>query len=75
VVEEGVYRPAEEFPESIGTLHAPQKITMLDMVKRPMGFGFHPSTIDSPLVVPGAIMLDPTETETLAEIDHFTEAF
>ncbi len=52
-----------------------QKITTLDMAKRLMDFGFHPPTIYFPLVVDGAIMIEPTETESLEEIDRFIEAF
>ena len=51
------------------------KITTLDMAKRLMDFGFHPPTIYFPLVVDGAIMIEPTETESLEEMDRFIEAF
>jgi glycine dehydrogenase subunit 2 len=51
-----------------------QKITTLDMVKRLMDYGFHPPTIYFPLVVPGAIMIEPTETESMEELDLFIEA-
>jgi len=54
---------------------APNKISTLDMAKRLMDFGFHPPTIYFPLVVPGAIMIEPTETESREEIDLFIEAF
>ena len=54
---------------------APQKITTLDMVKRLMDYGFHPPTIYFPLVVHGAIMIEPTETECKEDIDLFIEAF
>lgn len=54
---------------------AAHKITTLDMVKRLMDFGFHPPTIYFPLVVHGAIMIEPTETESKEEIDLFVEAF
>ncbi len=53
----------------------PMKITTLDMVKRLMDYGFHPPTIYFPLVVPGAIMIEPTETESREELDLFVEAF
>jgi glycine dehydrogenase subunit 2 len=51
------------------------KITTLDMVKRLMDYGFHPPTIYFPLVVPGAIMIEPTETECKDDLDQFIEAF
>jgi glycine dehydrogenase subunit 2 len=53
---------------------APQKVTTLDMAKRLMEYGFHPPTIYFPLVVPGAIMIEPTETESKEDIDLFIEA-
>jgi len=49
------------------------KITTLDMVKRLMDYGFHPPTIYFPLVVNGAIMIEPTETESKEDIDLFIE--
>ena len=54
---------------------AAQKVTTLDMVKRLMDFGFHPPTIYFPLVVHGAIMIEPTETESKEDLDLFIEAF
>jgi glycine dehydrogenase subunit 2 len=50
------------------------KITTLDMVKRLMDYGFHPPTIYFPLIVEGAIMIEPTETESKEDIDLFIEA-
>jgi glycine dehydrogenase subunit 2 len=50
------------------------KVTTLDMVKRLMDYGFHPPTIYFPLVVPGAIMIEPTETESKEDIDLFIDA-
>ncbi|MBN2283284.1 MAG: aminomethyl-transferring glycine dehydrogenase subunit GcvPB [Deltaproteobacteria bacterium] len=55
-------------------LQNPFKVSTLDMVKRLMDLGFHPPTIYFPLVVPGAIMIEPTETESKEEIDLFIEA-
>jgi glycine dehydrogenase subunit 2 len=54
---------------------AAQKVTTLDMAKRLMDHGFHPPTVYFPLVVHGAIMIEPTETESKEEIDQFVEAF
>jgi len=50
------------------------KVTTLDIAKRLMDFGFHPPTIYFPLIVDGAIMIEPTETESKEEIDLFVEA-
>ena len=49
-------------------------VTTLDMVKRLMDYGFHPPTIYFPLVVSGAIMIEPTETESKENLDAFIEA-
>ncbi len=51
------------------------KVTTLDMAKRLMEYGFHPPTVYFPLVVHGAIMIEPTETESKEDIDQFIEAF
>jgi glycine dehydrogenase subunit 2 len=53
---------------------APFKVTTLDMAKRLMDYGFHPPTIYFPLVVHGAIMIEPTETESKADLDRFVAA-
>ena len=55
-------------------LQRDQKIVTLDIAKRLMDYGFHPPTIYFPLVVNGAIMIEPTETESKEELDHFVEA-
>lgn len=51
-----------------------QKITTLDIAKRLMDYGIHPPTIYFPLVVSGAMMIEPTETESKEDIDYFIEA-
>ena len=51
------------------------KITTLDMAKRLMDYGFHPPTVYFPLVVHGAIMVEPTETESKEDLDKFIESF
>ena len=47
------------------------KITTLDIAKRLIDYGFHPPTIYFPLVVHGAIMIEPTETESKETLDTF----
>jgi len=49
-------------------------IKTLDIAKRLLDFGYHPPTVYFPLIVPGALMIEPTETETLATVEHFCEA-
>src|SRR5262249_61482746 len=46
----------------------------LDIAKRLIDYGFHPPTVYFPLVVPGAMMIEPTETESKETLDHFIEA-
>jgi glycine dehydrogenase subunit 2 len=45
-----------------------------DIAKRLIDYGFHPYTVSFPLIVHGALMIEPTETESLREIDSFIEA-
>jgi glycine dehydrogenase subunit 2 len=52
----------------------PQGVRTLDVAKRLLDYGFHPPTIYFPLIVRGAIMIEPTETESKAELDAFVEA-
>jgi glycine dehydrogenase subunit 2 len=59
------------FSDQLQQVH---KVTTLDMVKRLMDYGFHPPTIYFPLVVPGAIMIEPTETESKEDIDLFIDS-
>jgi glycine dehydrogenase subunit 2 len=46
----------------------------LDLAKRLIDYGFHPMTIYFPLVVPGAMMIEPTESEGREELDLFIDA-
>jgi glycine dehydrogenase subunit 2 len=55
-------------------LQAPSRVTTLDLAKRLIDYGFHPPTIYFPLVVPGALMIEPTETESKETLDRFVEA-
>ncbi len=52
----------------------PYKVMTLDIAKCLMDHGFHPPTIYFPLVVNGAIMIEPTETESKDDLDLFIEA-
>ncbi|MDR1977264.1 MAG: aminomethyl-transferring glycine dehydrogenase subunit GcvPB [Synergistaceae bacterium] len=51
-----------------------QGVTTLDIAKRLIDFGYHPPTVYFPLVVDGALMIEPTETESKADLDGFVEA-
>src|SRR5271157_592567 len=45
-----------------------------DIAKRLIDYGFHPYTVSFPLVVHGALMIEPTESESKASLDLFIEA-
>jgi glycine dehydrogenase subunit 2 len=49
-------------------------VTTMDVAKRLIDHGFHPPTIYFPLVVMGAIMIEPTETESKETIERFAQA-
>src|SRR5947208_7053825 len=63
-----------EFVLSARRLKREHGITALDVAKRLMDFGFHPPTIYFPLVVPEALMIEPTETEAKETLDAFCDA-
>jgi glycine cleavage system P protein (glycine dehydrogenase) subunit 2 len=63
-----------EFVLSARSLKHDHGITALDVAKRLMDYGFHPPTIYFPLIVPEALMIEPTETETKETLDAFCEA-
>jgi len=48
-------------------------VTTMDVAKRLMDFGFHPPTVYFPLVVKGAMLVEPTETESLQTLDEFVD--
>jgi glycine cleavage system P protein (glycine dehydrogenase) subunit 2 len=49
-------------------------VSTLDIAKRLLDYGYHPPTIYFPLVVSGALMIEPTETETVETLDGFVDA-
>jgi glycine dehydrogenase subunit 2 len=63
-----------EFVLSARTLKREHGVTALDVAKRLMDHGIHPPTIYFPLVVPEALMIEPTETETKERLDEFVDA-
>jgi len=52
----------------------PNDISALDVAKRLIDLGVHPPTIYFPLIVPEALMIEPTETEGKEGLDRFVEA-
>ena len=48
-------------------------VSTLDVAKRLLDYGYHPPTIYFPMIVEGAIMIEPTETESLETLDGFID--
>jgi len=55
-------------------VQARNNIHTLDIAKRLIDYGFHPPTIYFPLIVKGALMIEPTETESKETLDQFIAA-
>jgi glycine dehydrogenase subunit 2 len=55
-------------------LQAKKGARTMDIAKRLIDYGFHPYTTAFPLIVPGAMMIEPTESESKEELDLFLEA-
>jgi glycine dehydrogenase subunit 2 len=67
-------RPMHEFVSTARGLKEAHEIRAMDVAKRMIDLGFHPSTIYFPLVVEEAMMMEPTETETKETIEAFAAA-
>ena len=63
-----------EFVLSARRLKREHGVSALDVAKRLMDYGFHPPTIYFPLIVPEALMIEPTETEAKETLDAFADA-
>jgi len=63
-----------EFVLSARTLKKEHGVSALDVAKRLMDYDFHPPTIYFPLIVPEALMIEPTETEPKERLDSFVDA-
>jgi len=63
-----------EFVLSARQLKREHGVSALDVAKRLMDYGVHPPTIYFPLVVPEALMIEPTETESRETLDAFVDA-
>jgi glycine dehydrogenase subunit 2 len=62
-----------EFVASAQHLQKELGVSAMDIAKRLLDYGFHAPTVYFPLVVPEAIMVEPTETESKATLDAFAE--
>ena len=63
-----------EFVLSARNLKKTHGVSALDVAKRLMDYGFHPPTVYFPLVVPEALMIEPTESEAKETLDAFCDA-
>jgi glycine dehydrogenase subunit 2 len=63
-----------EFVLSARSLKREHGVTAQDVAKRLMDYGFHPPTVYFPLIVPEALMIEPTETEARETLDAFADA-
>jgi glycine dehydrogenase subunit 2 len=63
-----------EFVLSARRLKQDYGASALDVAKRLMDYGFHPPTVYFPLIVPEALMIEPTETEMKETLDEFADA-
>jgi glycine dehydrogenase subunit 2 len=68
-------RPAmHEFVASAATLKKTQGLRALDVAKRLLEEGFHAPTVYFPLIVDEALMIEPTETESLQTLEALGDA-
>jgi glycine dehydrogenase subunit 2 len=67
-------RPMHEFVSTARPLKERTGIRAMDVAKRVIDLGYHPSTVYFPLVVEEAMMVEPTETETRESLDAFAAA-
>jgi glycine dehydrogenase subunit 2 len=67
-------RPMHEFVATAKPLKDATQIRAMDIAKRIIDLGYHPSTVYFPLVVDEAMMVEPTETETKATLEGYAAA-
>ncbi len=67
-------RCMHEFVASATRLKKEKGITAMDLAKRLLDYGFHAPTVYFPLIVPEAVMVEPTETESKETLDAFAAA-
>jgi len=64
-------RCMHEFVASASKLRRTKRISAMEIAKRLLDYGYHAPTIYFPLVVPEALMIEPTETESKETLDAF----
>ncbi len=67
-------RATHEFIVTLKRQAKEQGVTTMDFAKRLLDFGIHAPTTYFPLLVPECLLIEPTETEALAELDSFIDA-
>ena len=67
-------RCMHEFVASASRLKKEKGLSAMDLAKRLLDYGFHAPTVYFPLIVPEAVMVEPTETESKETLDAFAEA-
>ncbi|TWU09082.1 putative glycine dehydrogenase (decarboxylating) subunit 2 [Symmachiella macrocystis] len=67
-------RCMHEFVATAKSLATKKGITAMDIAKRLLDYGFHAPTVYFPMVVPEAVMVEPTETESKETLDAFAAA-
>ena len=67
-------RPMHEFVATAKPLRDATGVKAMDVAKRVIDLGFHPSTVYFPLVVDEAMMVEPTETESKETLEAFADA-
>jgi glycine dehydrogenase subunit 2 len=67
-------RPMHEFVATAARLERDAGVRAMDVAKRVIDLGYHPSTVYFPLVVEEAMMVEPTETESKETLDGFAAA-
>jgi glycine dehydrogenase subunit 2 len=68
------FRCMHEFVASARNLRREKRISAMDIGKRLLDYGYHAPTVYFPLVVPEALMIEPTETESKETLDAFADA-
>lgn len=64
-----------EFVASARNLRREKRVSAMDIAKRLLDYGYHSPTVYFPLVVPEALMLEPTETESPETLEAFASVF
>jgi glycine dehydrogenase subunit 2 len=67
-------RCMHEFVASARRLRKERGVSAMDVCKRLLDFGYHAPTVYFPMVVPEALMIEPTETESKETLDAFADA-